>query len=462
MPGILLAVVLGLRLHDPAPLQAFRLKLFDFYSQIAPRPYAPAPVAIVEIDEESLRRFGQWPWPRTLVAELLRRLFEGGARVVAFNIVFAEPDRTAPKEVLPHWFGQPVLDPQHLRPEERNLATAILESIPDHDRVLAEAIEHARPREGNGGVVAGIVLLPDSSDCPTAATSSTSTDNGDPDPPGGKTRRSESSNGMCLPTVKASYARAGDDPLPFLPSYRGATINLPAISRAAAGIGSFNLTAEPDGIVRRVPILMRVGDRVYPSLGPEAVRVFAGTSTYVIKSSGASMERSFGEATGLDSIKIGRRIVPVDTTGRLWLHFAQDRPERRIPAWRILAEDFDASRIAGRILFVGTSAPGLASLRVTPLGLEVTGTEIHAEVAEQLLLGHFVRTANWHAGLDFLLILLAGGAIILAGPASVRSPARWWYWPCLPRSPGRAGISMPSGSSSSIRCMAASRCSPCS
>ena len=416
MPGVLLAVVLGLRLHDPAPLQAFRLKLFDFYNQIAPRPYAPAPVAIVEIDEESLRRFGQWPWPRTLVADLLHRMFEGGARVVAFNIVFAEPDRTAPKEVLPHWFGQPILDPQRLRPEERNLAAAILKSIPDHDRVLAEAIERVRPREGIGGVVAGIVLLPDGSDCPAAGASSSSTDNGNPVHPGRETRRRETSNGKCLPPVKASYAQAGDDPLPFLPFYRGATTNLPAISKGAAGIGSFNLTAEPDGIVRRVPILMRVGDRVYPSLGPEAVRVFAGTSTYVIKSSGASMERNFGEPTGLDSVKIGHQIVPVDAAGRLWLHFAQDRAERRIPAWRILAEQFDAATIAGRIVFVGTSAPGLTSLRMTPLGREVTGTEIHAEVAEQILLGDFVRTANWHTGLDFLLILLVGGVIIVAGP----------------------------------------------
>ena len=77
---------------------------------------------------------------------------------------------------------------------------------------------------------------------------------------------------------------------------------------------------------------MRVGERIYPSLGPEAVRVFPGASTYAVKSSGASMEHSFGEATGLDSIGIGNRIVPVDATRRLWLHFTRDRPGLRIPA----------------------------------------------------------------------------------------------------------------------------------
>jgi len=418
VPGLILAVVLGLRLYDPAPLQAFRLKLFDVFSQFAPRADAPAPVAIVEIDEESLRRFGQWPWPRTLVADLLTRLFEDGARVVAFNIVFAEPDRTAPRQVLPYWFRQPSLESRGLRPKDRDLATAILEAIPDHDQALVEAIRGARLREGSGGgVVAGVVLLPDDSGCPATRPSLESADAREASSPGqAPLRRRGAVDDGCLPAVKASYARIGDDPLPFLPSYRGATVNLPGIEAVAAGVGSFNLTAEPDGIVRRVPLLMRVGDRIYPSLAPEAIRVFLGAPTYVVKSAGASRVESLGAATGLESLRIGDRIVPVDAAGRLWLHFARDRSERRIPAWRILTEDFDASRIAGRVVFVGTSAPGLASLRMTPLGREATGTDIHAEVAEQILLGNFIHTTSWHAGFDFILILLIGGGIVLAGP----------------------------------------------
>lgn len=418
MPGLILAVVLGLRLYDPGPLQAFRLKLFDVFSQLAPRAAAAAPVAIVEIDEESLRRFGQWPWPRTLIADLLTRLFEDGARVVAFNIVFAEPDRTAPRQVLPYWFRQPSLESRGLRPQDRDLATAILEAIPDHDQALAEAIRGVRLRAGSGGgVVAGVVLLPDGSDCPAIRPSSESADGRESPSPGQATlRRRGTVDDGCLPAVKASYARIGDDPLPFLPSYRGATVNLPGIEAGAAGVGSFNLTAEPDGIVRRVPLLMRIGDRIYPSLALEAIRVFLGVSTYVVKSAGASRVASLAEATGLESLSIGDRIVPVDAAGRLWLHFARNRSERRIPAWRILTEDFDASRIAGRVVFVGTSAPGLASLRMTSLGREATGTEIHAEVAEQILLGNFIHTTSWHAGFDFVLILLIGGGIVLAGP----------------------------------------------
>ena len=434
MPGLILAVVLGLRLHDPEPLQAFRLKLFDVFSQLAPRAGAPAPVAIVEIDEESLRRFGQWPWPRTLVADLLGRLFAGGARVVAFNIVFAEPDRTAPRQVLPYWFGERGPGTREGPMRGRELAAAILEAVPDHDRALAAAVREGRPREGTGGgVVVGVVLRPDGSDCPAAGPSpaASAPDSGESDPeapvsatpadggePGGSRRaagRGETApdGGGCLPAVKASYAKVGDDPLPFLPAFGGATGNLPGIEAGAAGVGSFNLAAEPDGIVRRVPLLVRVGDRIYPSLAPEAVRVFLDAPTYDVKSAGTGR---FGDASGLESIRIGDRIVPVDAQGRLWLHFAADRPERRIPAWRVLAGDFEAGRVAGRVVFVGTSAPGLASLRMTPPGREATGTEIHAEVAEQILRGDFIHPWGWHAGFDFLLILLVGGAIVLAGP----------------------------------------------
>ena len=263
--------------------------------------------------------------------------------------------------------------------------------------------------------MAGVALRPHGFDCPSSdAPSRPAGGSGAPAPGRGTAERASAGNG-CLPALKASYARAGDDPRPFLPSWRGATVNLPAIEARASGVGSFNLTAEPDGIVRRAPMLMRVGDRIYPSLASEAVRVFLGASTYVVKSSGASMERSFGEATGLDSIKIGNRSVPVDAAGRLWLHFTRDRPEPPIPAWRILTGGLEGDRVAGRIVFLGASAPGLGSLRLTPLGREATGTEIHAEVAEQILLGHFVHAADWHAGLDFLFILLIGGGVVFAG-----------------------------------------------
>ena len=383
VPAIILLGALFLRFEDPQFLQVFRLKLFDLYNQIEPREYQDVPVKIVDIDEESLKRLGQWPWPRTRIAEMLIRLFESGARVVAFDMVFAEADRTAPTQALANWFGQPKLNLQDLGPEYRDFANSILQSVPDHDQTLADVVGQIREFSSQHGVVAGVVLLHQESD--------------------------------RLPVPRPSYAFLGDEPRPFIPPFDGATTNLAGIEEAASGVGSFNLLPEPDGIIRRVPLLMRIDEQIYPSLSMEAVRIFQGAKTYILKSSGANMEQSFGEATGLNHIKVGHKEVPVDANGRFWIHFTEDRPERYVPVWRIFEDDFDASSVEGHILFVGTSAPGLKDLRATPMNAAAAGVEVHVQAAEQILLDHYIQTPDWFYALDFAVILVVGGLIILTG-----------------------------------------------
>src|SRR5215469_7151290 len=96
---ILLAAVL-VWVNEPGPLVQLRLHVFDEYLRLKPREYEPAPVRVVDIDDDSLERFGQWPWPRTLFAELLNRLGELGAAAMAFDILFVEPDRTNPSRLI--------------------------------------------------------------------------------------------------------------------------------------------------------------------------------------------------------------------------------------------------------------------------------------------------------------------------------------------------------------------------
>ncbi|MBT3536151.1 MAG: CHASE2 domain-containing protein, partial [Rhodospirillaceae bacterium] len=100
IPAVMLLAAMGLRLEDPSFLQVFRLKLFDLYNQLHPREHQEVPVAILDLDDETLARTGQWPWPRSKLAEMLARVFNAGAKVVAFDVVFAEPDRTSPKQAL--------------------------------------------------------------------------------------------------------------------------------------------------------------------------------------------------------------------------------------------------------------------------------------------------------------------------------------------------------------------------
>ena len=118
-------------LWDPVPLQILRNAVFDQFQRWQPRAYREVPVRIIDIDDESLRRLGQWPWPRTRVAELVTRLQEGRAAAIAFDVIFAEPDRTSPKPMLDLWQAPPPVRRQ-------------VEKLPDHDEVLRQAIARGR------------------------------------------------------------------------------------------------------------------------------------------------------------------------------------------------------------------------------------------------------------------------------------------------------------------------------
>ena len=148
IPFVVLAAALALRAWDPLPLQELRWLAFDTYQRLAPRAYDPAtPVKIVDLDDASLARLGQWPWPRTRVATLVERLTQAGAAVIAFDIVFAEPDRSSPEQALKLW-------PKTLEVLALRDSVAVL---PAHDSILAEAIEQAP-------VVTGFVLTNDARD----------------------------------------------------------------------------------------------------------------------------------------------------------------------------------------------------------------------------------------------------------------------------------------------------------
>ena len=385
VPILTLVVALGLRLENPQFLQVFQLKLFDLYNQLHPREYEPVPVAILDLDDETLSRTGlQWPWPRSKLADMLARLFNAGAKVVAFDVVFAEPDRTSPRQALSIWLNEPSLDIDKLSPAAKNFVKPIIENIPDHDEVFANIMLQIRDAAKDIGVIAGIVLTNDL--------------------------------GKNKPAVKAGYAIAGDDPLPFLNNFEGSVVNLPSIEAAASGIGSFNLSPDSDGIIRRVPTMLRIDKQLYPSLSLEALRVYQGASTFILKSSGANLEENFGQSTGLNHIKVGRLEIPVDARGRFWVHFAEPRPGRVIPLWKIFEDDFDPALVAGKILFFGTSAAGLKDLRATPIDPAAAGVDVHAQTAEQILSGHFLERPDWADGMEKVSILVMGLILIVLTP----------------------------------------------
>ena len=371
IPALILFGVLALQYTFPTQIESFRAKVFDIFQMIKPRVYQDTPVRIIDIDDESLEKIGQWPWPRTILAKLVSRLASGGATVIAFDGVFPEPDRTSPQNMLPLW----------AEGASNELLRAQLDMIPDHDTVFAETIAKAP-----------VVLA------------------------FGLTNEPHSK----LPALKTGFLEHGagkDRAIDHVwPVFKGAVVNLPILEKAARGNGCFNMGVEWDQIVRRVPAVFRVDDTLYPALVLEAMRIFQGASAYKITMAGATGETSFGEKTGLVGIKAGLLEVPTDAFGRIWLYDTGYKPERFIPAWKALSEDSLLKEMKEKVLFIGTSAMAIKDLRATPLNPRASGVEIHAQIVEQMFLGDFLERPDWAAGLEFTFLTLLGILLILILP----------------------------------------------
>ena len=350
-------------------LERLSLFCFDLYQKAAAARSGRCADPHRRYRRHSLSKIGQWPWPRSVVAQLVDRLRDAGAAVVAFDIDFAEPDRTSPKLMLP------LLAQNGVGAEE---AERLLATLPDPDQRLAEAIR-AVP------VVTGFIL----------------TDRGETRPP--------------LP--KAGFAFAGDDPLGHVDSYPAVVADLPALEAAAAGNGFLNQYLDWDHVVRRVPLISRLGEKPYPSLDAEALRLALGARGYVGRAAGANAEKSFGEKTGLTAIRIGQVTIPTDAAGRVWLHYAVPRRDRFVSAADVLAGKFDPALFAGHIVLVGTSAGGVWNdQQATPIARDVPGVEIHAQLLEQIFQGAFLVRPDWAVGAEILFALLVGIGLIVGLP----------------------------------------------
>lgn len=364
--AISLAVLAGcvaLRIVDPWPVARLRLSVFDSYLLNAPRPLDPSfPVRIVAIDEASLARVGQWPWPRARLAEIVSRLAAAGPASIAFDIVLAEPDRLSPEELARALAGEP----------QQNALLAELRRLPSNDGRLAEAIATAP-------VVLGVAGTSDGT---------------------GK-----------VPRYPGAISFAGDDPVDFVHAFSGGVESLPVLTKAAHGIGAVNWLPANDQVVRRIPLLVSIAGSLYPSLALEAFRVGTGQSTIFIKSSGSSGIASFGAKTGIESIRVGSTVLPSDGHGELWLKFSPRDPRRTISAASVLDGSFDPAQIKGRHIIIGATATGLLDLRATPLEPAIPGVEIHAQALEQILSGdHLVRPA-YAVGAEISFLIITGALV---------------------------------------------------
>ncbi len=363
---VVLVLVLLLKWIDPAPMERLRLQVFDTYQVYHPREAALGQgVAVVDIDENSIAEIGQWPWPRTDIALMTRRLGEAGAAAVVYDIVFSEPDRTSPAEIAARYENLEGTD--ELR--------AALSGLPGNDELLAESFAQVP-------VVAAYFFL---------------------DP--GETGREVE--------PKASFTVRGTVPNSKVTQYGPALLPLPILEESAAGLGFVSLKADVDGIVRRVPLVARQGDVPVPSLGLDALRV-ARDSARLEMLMGDGGNVALHSPGAVVSITVDGIEIPVNEAGEMWVHFSPESSREPVTASSIITGDASDEQlteaVAGKIVFVGGSAEGLQDLVATPMTESTGGVNVHAAAAEQILAGHFLERPYWAFALELIvLVSLAGG-----------------------------------------------------
>ncbi len=355
----LLAGSILLRILDPVFVETIRNQSFDLYQRMKPREYQPLPVAIVDIDEASLETYGQWPWPRTRMAELVEKLTAAGAIVIGFDIVFAEADRLSPELVAA---DNPAL-PEAVR--------AGLAAMPSNEVVFANAIARSRVVLGETSV--------------RAVTQ-------------GRTEQ--------RPISEIPFAAMGMDPQPWLLKFPDIVQNLEILSANAAGFGVFTVVPDNDGIFRRVPLIIEIRGTKRLALSAEILRIATGGQAVATQA----------DAAGLQGIIVGRVLVPTDPNGRVWPWFSPSERARYVAAGSILSGTAAPDAVKGKMVLVGTSAVGLEDYRATPVAAAMPGVEIHAQIMENILSKQFLTRPNFALGMEVVLAAIAGLAIIWVVP----------------------------------------------
>jgi adenylate cyclase len=272
-------------------------------------------------------------------------------------VVFAEPDRTSPREAAKYF--------RNLDEGTRELLT----HLPSNDEIFAQAVGQGRVVLGQSGTNTANTRWPG--------------------------RRPET-----------GFATIGVDPKPFLVGFPYLLRNLPELEQAAAGRGLFSIQPERDGIVRRVPIVMTAEDKIVPALTLDMLRLVSGSNAILIRT----------DEAGVHAVAVPGLELPTDEHGRIWIHYRPHDPTLYVSAKDVIEGKVAPDRFAGKLVLVGTSAIGLLDVKTTPVSAAIPGVEVHAQLLESALTDSLLSRPNYAIAVEMVAAVAAGTAFALAAP----------------------------------------------
>ena len=324
---IFAVLLLGVRIDNSDPVKTLRYKTWDYFQQIQPRANISDRVVVVNITESDLKKYGQWPWPRHILALLHANLTDSGAVLVNYNVLFAEPDRMGGKEYLKSF---PMTD------EVREQLVAFLT---DTDSVFAYAINESK----------NVVLM----------------------------MSVKSDKDQILPTTTPIIQKG--EVLPWLYEYNGIVPPLTQLTVGAKGLGVNVTSPEPDAVVRKMPVLIRVGEKIYPSMLLENIRLVNRSKRIKV----------IAKQHGIDEILVSKKAgIPVNHNAEMYINYADPEKYTQLSVEQVFSTEH-ADKIKGRIVILGMDAAGLSVLKYTPNGL-TTDQMITAQALDTTMTGDYL------------------------------------------------------------------------
>lgn len=358
--GVLVSLLLsGVYLYKPDLLHIIEYKIYDIMVRSLPASQEEGIPVIVDLDEESLADFGQWPWPRYRVALLLEKLKQAGVLSVGLDIIFSEPDRTS--------LG--VLQQEILRELDIQFTFAGLpKDFYDNDRILANALLDTP-------FVLGYKFLFNQK----------------------KTRPSD----CQLHPLDAIVRQGKQQNVDFTRLFYASDVlcSLPEFSKAVPASGFLNYTADKDGTIRRTPLFIHYNGHLYPSLALATLMQALHAQQVMLKMT----------SNGVESLSVKKHRIPLDSQGNLLIRYrGPQQGFDYFSARDILQDRIPHEKLQGKIVFLGASALGLEDTHPTPFSIRFPGVEVHATIVDNILKGEFLSRPYWIRGGEFLLILSLG------------------------------------------------------
>ena len=354
MVVIVAVILLGVRINNNDTVKTLRYKTWDYFQQIHPRDVISDSVTVVNITEEDIKKYGQWPWPRHIMAMLHAKIGDAGAVLINYNILFAEPDRMSGVEYLKSM------------PMNNEVREQLGRTLLDTDAVFSTVL-----RESGKAVIMMSV---------------------------------KNQTGVELPSTTQIIEKGNVKP--WLYEYLGIVSPTQKISAGVSGIGVNVTSPEPDAVVRKMPVLIRINGKIYPSMILENVRLLNGSKRIKV----------IAKEHGIEEVLVSKKAgIPVNHHAEMYINYAEPEKYIQMSASEIFSGDFNENKIKGRIVVIGMDAAGLSVLKYTPHGL-ATDQMISAQALDTLLTGKYLYRTPQADTYEIIFMALLGLLMIILVP----------------------------------------------